>query len=88
MDMVGVASSWMCDPEQKQKLVFQHVFGIQPRHLKMNNFKSEKKKNDKKNLCCVQETEDNKKIKALKTLCNGMVLLQLKIKSFCQRLKM
>lgn len=43
MDM-GLEVGGICDPEQKQKLVFQHVFGIQPRHLKMNNFVGEKKK--------------------------------------------
>lgn len=48
----------ICDPEHK--LVFQHVFGIQPRHLKMNNFMNERKKRNEKNLCCVQKTEEKK----------------------------
>lgn len=55
MDM-GLEVRGICDPEQKQKLVFQHVFGFQPRHLKMNNFMVKK---IEKNLCCVQETEKN-----------------------------
>lgn len=60
MDM-GLEVGGICDPEQKQKLVFQHVFGIQPRHLKMNNF-MEKKCTEKSLLCA----RDRKKLKLFK----------------------